>query len=255
MLVPLTAQGLEGLPGIAHGFFTRRGGVSLGIYASLNCGQGSSDAAEAVAENRRRVAQHLKAQHLITANQVHGVVAVTADAAWDATRRPRADAIVTRTRGLAVGVLAADCAPVLFADAAAGVVGAAHAGWRGALAGIVEAAIAAMEGLGAKRARLRAAVGPCISQRAYEVGEEFAATFREADAESARFFTIPAGGARPHFDLSGYIALRLLRAGIAGAEASVRCTLEDTEAFFSYRRSGERREPDYGRQISAIVLT
>jgi YfiH family protein len=255
MLLPLTAQGLEGLPGIAHGFFTRQGGVSQGIYASLNCGQGSRDAAEAVTENRRRVAEQLGARHLLTANQVHSAVAVVADGAWGPAGRPRADAIVTHRRGVAVGVLAADCAPVLLADAEAGVVGAAHAGWRGGLSGIIEAAIVAMEGLGAERSRLCAAVGPCISQRAYEVGAEFAAEFLTSDAESARFFATPAGATRPHFDLSGYVTLRLMRAGIARAVPSARCTFADAEGFFSYRRARAQREPDYGRQISAIVLT
>jgi YfiH family protein len=208
-----------------------------------------------VSENRRRVAERLGARHLLTANQVHSAVAVVVDGAWEPSGRPRADAIITRQRGIAVGVLAADCAPVLLADAVAGVVGAVHAGWRGALSGIVEAAIAAMEGLGADRARLRAAVGPCISQRAYEVGAEFAAEFLTSDAESARFFATPAGATRPHFDLSGYVELRLMRAGIARASPSGRCTFADAEAFFSYRRGQAHREPDYGRQISAIVLT
>ena len=253
MATPLTAPGLVGLPSITHGFFTRRGGVSKGIYASLNCGQGSSDDAAAVRENRQRVAAHLDAAALVTANQVHSALAVVAEAAWGPSARPSADAIVTKRRGLAVGVLAADCAPVLIADAQAGVVAAAHAGWRGSLAGIIEAAIAAMERLGACKAHMRGAVGPCIGQAAYEVGPDLQREFLTRDAESARFFS-PGAGARPHFDLSGYTMLRLQRAGIA-AEAIGLCTFAHAEALFSYRRARADNEPDYGRQISAIVLT
>jgi len=251
MAKPLTAANLAGADTVAHGFFTRRGGVSEGIYASLNCGQGSSDDAAAVRENRARVAACLNAQHLITAHQVHGATAIVAERAWDMSSRPRADAIVTAERGLAVAVLAADCAPVLLADAEAGVVAAAHAGWRGAIAGIVEAAVAAMEGLGAKRAHIRGAVGPCIGQDAYEVGEDFVGEFLRRDRESAPFFSRMA---RPHFDLSGYLLARLSRAGIA-AQAVNLCTFANEGSLFSYRRSRVRSEPDYGRQISAIVLT
>ena len=254
MATPLTARSLVGLPNIAHGFFSRRGGVSRGIYASLNCGQGSRDDAAAVRENRQRVAARLDATALVTANQVHSATAVVAEAAWGPDARPSADAIVTKRRGLAVGVLAADCAPVLIADAQAGVVAAAHAGWRGGLAGIIEAAIAAMEGLGACKAHMRGAVGPCIGQAAYEVGPDLQREFLMRDAESARFFSTPGAGARPHFDLSGYAVLRLRRAGIA-AEAIGLCTFAHAEAFFSYRRGRAAGEPDYGRQISAIVLT
>jgi polyphenol oxidase len=255
MLMPLTAPSLDGIPAITHGFFTRQGGVSRGIYASLNCGHGSRDDAAAVSKNRGRVAKFLNAQHLITANQVHSATAVVAREAWGANARPRADAIVTRTRGLAIAVLAADCAPVLLADAEAGVVGAVHAGWRGGVAGVIEATIAAMRGLGASTATLRAAVGPCIGQPAYEVGSDFEREFLRRDAESARYFSVPAGESRPHFDLSGYVGLRLRRAGITVADALNLCTFADAEAFFSFRRSQARLEPDYGRQISAIVLT
>jgi YfiH family protein len=255
MLAPLTAPSLDGIPAIAYGFFTRRGGVSRGIYTSLNCGHGSRDDTAAVSENRGRVQDFLNAQHLITANQVHSATAVIADEAWGGNARPRADAIVTARRGLAVGVLAADCAPVLLADAEAGVVGAAHAGWRGGIAGVIEATIAAMEGLGAKKARMRAAVGPCIGRPAYEVGADFAREFLARDAESAGFFSAAAGSGRPHFDLSGYVGLRLRRAGISIADSIGLCTFADAEAFFSFRRSKTRQEPDYGRQISAIVLT
>lgn len=253
MPTPLTVPALAELPGVAHGFFTRRGGVSQGIFASLNCGQGSSDDPIAVRANRARVADFLGAHDVLTVHQVHSATAVVASAPWE--QRPRADAVVTATRGLAVGALTADCAPVLLADAVAGVVGAAHAGWRGAVDGVVEAAIAAMETLGASRRRLRASVGPCIGQPAYQVGFDFQQLFLERDAESARFFMQPAAGARPHFDLAGYVSLRLTRAGIEPAPGGQACTYAGADEFFSFRRSQAEQEPDYGRQISAIVLT
>jgi len=252
---PLAAACLSDLPGIAHGFFTRHGGVSQGIYASLNCGQGSKDDPDAVRENRARVGALLHTASLVTAHQVHSATAVIAEQAWDAQQRPRADAIVTARRGLALGVLTADCAPVLLADPQAGVVAAAHAGWRGAIDGVVEAAIAAMVRLGARIERMRGAVGPCIGQPAYEVGEDFERAFLERDPESATFFVRPAAGARPHFDLSGYVGLRLARAGVATTDAPAPCTYAQAEDFFSYRRSQAQKEADYGRQISAIVLT
>jgi YfiH family protein len=240
--------------GVAHGFFTRAGGVSEGTYAALNCGLGSQDDPNAVRENRARVAAHLGAGSLITAHQVHGTLAVVAEEAWAQDARPKADAIVTTRRGLAVGVLTADCAPVLFADGEAGVVAAAHAGWRGALSGILESTIAAMERLGASRRRIGAAVGPCIGQEAYQVGPEFEQAFLQEDQGNARFFVRPEPGARPHFDLAAYAWHRLERAGVAANQIS-KCTFADTAAFFSYRRSRALGEPDYGRQISAIVLT
>jgi YfiH family protein len=251
---PIIADGLA-LLGIAHGFFTRSGGVSQGTYAALNCGLGSQDDPEAVRENRGRVAAHMGADGLITAHQVHGTAAVVADDAWRLEARPKADAIVTTKRRLAVGVLTADCAPVLFADAEAGVVAAAHAGWRGALSGILESTIAAMEKLGARRQRIVASVGPCIGQAAYQVGPDFERAFLEQDPASARFFMRPEPGARPHFDLGAYIGQRLERAGVAGNQMSKFCTYADDAEFFSFRRSQALGEPDYGRQISAIVLT
>jgi YfiH family protein len=251
---PVTADNLAALAGIAHGFFTRAGGVSQGGYASLNCGFGSHDDPEAVRENRARVAAHTGATSLISAHQVHGTVAVAVDEAWAHEARPKADAIVTAKPGLAVGVLTADCAPVLFADREARVVAAAHAGWRGALAGIVEATVAEMERLGATRKRIVAAVGPCIGQPAYQVGPEFEQAFLERDPANAVFFMRPEPGARPHFDLSAYVGRRLDLAGIAGNQTLSFCTCADPE-FFSYRRSQAHKEPDYGRQISAIVLT
>ena len=253
---PLTADCLAGLPGIAHGFFTRHGGVSRGGYASLNCGLGSNDEAAAVRENRARVAAFLTADGLITAHQVHSATAVVASHAWHLGERPRADAIVTATRGLAVAVLTADCAPVLFADPVAGVVAAAHAGWRGAFAGVIEATLATMEELGAKRARVRAAVGPCIGPAAYEVGPEFEQEFLGQDGTNARFFNRQAPDARPHFDLAAYAEHRLLRAGIGNIQHRLAsCTYAHADDFFSYRRSRAQKEPDYGRQISAIALT
>jgi YfiH family protein len=255
MLEPVTADALNGLPGIAHGFFTRHGGVSQGIYASLNCGLGSKDDPAAVRENRARVMHHLGGHSLITAHQVHSADAVVVERAWDEGGRPRVDAIVTATKGIALGVLAADCAPVLFADPAAGVVAAAHAGWRGALGGVLESAIASMESLGARRANIRAAVGPCIGPDAYEVGWDFEKEFLARDPESSPYFNAPAANARPHFDLPGYVAARLRRAQLSDVSCRMLCTYAGNEDYFSYRRSLARKDNDYGRQISAIVLT
>jgi YfiH family protein len=249
------AASLSGLSGVAHGFFTRRGGVSEGIYASLNCGVGSKDDPAAVRENRTRVASDLGARIVASAYQMHSATALVVDQTWPAGERPRADALVTRTPGIAVGVLAADCAPVLFADPQAGVVAAAHAGWRGALGGILEAALAAMQELGARRERIRAAVGPCIGQDAYQVGPEFQAQFLDHNKANAAFFAPPDASGRPHFNLSAYIVQRLQNSGLAAADALAVCTFESDQAFFSYRRSCVRHEDDYGRQISAIVLT
>lgn len=257
MLSPLEADSLSILPGVRHGFFTRQGGISRGLYASLNCGAGSRDDAVAVIENRSRVAKHLGSysDDVQTVYQTHSATALVVDQLRDRLDLPKGDAVVTRTRGLAVGVLTADCAPVLFADADAGVVGAAHAGWRGALGGILEATVAAMEGLGAERARMIAALGPAIGARSYEVGPEFVAAFEEASADNARFFTIPKGRKTPHFDLAGYVMHRLEGLGLRRAERQSPCTYENESMFFSFRRATHRNEPDYGRQISAIVVT
>lgn len=256
MLQPLLAPSLAGVHGVAHGFFTRQGGVSTGLYTSLNCGLGSQDDAADVRENRARVAAHLGVQHLMSAYQVHGtdVVTVTAAPQPGAVQRPRADALATRVRGVALGVLTADCAPVLLAEPNAGVVAAVHAGWRGALAGVVEAAVAAMVALGADPSRIRAGVGPCIGQAAYEVGPEFEAAFVAADAANGRFFR-RAGQQRPRFDLGGYVGHRLELAGVPAASRFDGCTFAGGEQFFSYRRSRTANQADYGRQISAIVLT
>lgn len=256
MVQPLLARSLVDLPGVAHGFFTRKGGVSAGIYASLNCGLGSGDDPAAVRENRARVAAHLGAVDLVSAYQVHGTTALIVRGPLPAgAERPRADILVTTVRGLALGVLTADCAPVLLAEPHAGIVAAIHAGWRGALAGVVEAAIGVMHGLGADRSRIRAAVGPCIGQGAYEVGPEFEAALLAQDRASLPFFSRSDERERPHFDLGGYVRLRLDRAGVAGVGQLPQCTYAQIDQFFSYRRSRARNEADYGRQISAIVLT
>jgi YfiH family protein len=245
----------DGEGGVRHGFFTREGGVSEGIYASLNCGLGSADTRDAVQENRGRVARRLGGDpaQLISAHQVHSPLAVIADAPWPGAA-PQADAIVTRTPGLAIGVLTADCAPVLFADREARVVAAAHAGWRGALSGVLEAALAAMESIGARRERIRAAVGPCISQPAYEVGREFRAAFLDAGAGNAAFFKDGADEAHFHFDLPGYCIKRLEEAGVTECESLGHCTYANESLFFSFRRSSHRNEADYGRQISAMLI-
>ncbi|HEU0059206.1 MAG TPA: peptidoglycan editing factor PgeF [Hyphomicrobiaceae bacterium] len=255
MLDPLLAPRLAALPALRHGFFTRLGGVSRGLYAALNCGPGSRDDPAAVLQNRDRVQSHLGARALLSAYQVHGTVAIVASTAWPNGERPRADAIVTATPGIAVSALTADCAPVLFAEPVAGVVAAAHAGWRGALEGILEATVATMEELGAKRDNITAAIGPAIGPSAYEVGWEFQATFLERDPDSAAFFRLPEAGARPSFNLPGYVADRLRRLGVSRDLEPMPCTFAREDMLFSYRRSGRRGEGDYGRQISAIVLT
>ncbi len=244
------------LSGIRHAFFTREGGVSGGLYSSLNGGVGSHDSPDHVAENRARMAAALAVNpdHLLTVYQIHSPNVVVADAPWTVAGRPRADAIVTRKPGLAVGVSTADCGPILFADARAGVVGAAHAGWRGALAGIAEATIEAMERLGAARDQIRAALGPMIRQESYEVGPDLIARFAAEDAGSDRFFVPAARNGHAQFDLSGYIASRLARAGIRQIEDVGLCTYADPTRFFSFRRSTHRAEADYGRHINAIAL-
>lgn len=244
----------ELLAGARHGFFTRRGGVSSGIYAGLNCGPGSSDQREAVTLNRARVAAALGVApaRLLSLHQVHGTeVAVAGPDGW--TERPRADAAVTADPTVAISVLTADCAPILFHDPEAGVIGAAHAGWRGALDGVVETTLAAMERLGARRTSVRAVIGPTISQRAYEVGPEFFETFRAEEQGFEQHFA-PGAGDRMRFDLPGFVLGRLRAAGVAEAAWVGACTYADPERFFSYRRATHAGEPDYGRLISAIRL-
>jgi len=252
----IEAGSLAALEGIRHAFFTRAGGVSDGIYQSLNGGIGSHDAPANVAENRARMAATLEIapERFITAYQIHSPDVVTVEAPWRRGARPRADAIVTRTRGLAIGVTTADCGPVLFADAVAGVIGAAHAGWRGAFGGVLEATIAAMERGGGERTRIVAALGPMIRQESYEVGPEFVARFEAADAAHAGFFKPSARAGHALFDLAGFIAARLRNAGIAHIEDVGRCTYAEPRDFFSYRGSTHRGEDDYGRHVNAIAL-
>ncbi|MBD3677220.1 MAG: peptidoglycan editing factor PgeF [Rhodobacteraceae bacterium] len=237
-----------------HGFFTRRGGASSGVYAGLNCGGGSSDQWDIVAINRARVAGAMGVDepHLTTIHQVHSAEAVVLEEPA-LPPRPRADGLVTNTPGLAIAVLTADCQPVLFADAEAGVIGAAHAGWKGAMGGVLEATLAQMEALGAERKRINAVIGPSISQRAYEVGPEFLERFLDEDPDNRRFFASGTGD-RHQFDLPSYGLFRLREAGVARAEWTGHCTYSDADRFFSYRRSVHAKEADYGRLISAIRL-
>jgi len=251
----ITSALLGAAPGLRHAFFTRAGGVSEGIYAGLNGGTGSNDDPACVAENRRRMAVALGVapERFLTVYQVHSPDVAVAETPWDAAARPKADAIVTATPGLAIGVTAADCGPVLFADPAAAVIGAAHAGWKGALTGVLESTVAAMERLGAARGRIVAAIGPLIRQPSYEVGAEFVARFTDADAGHARFFIPSARPDHAMFDLGGFIRMRLEAAGVGMIDDLGLDTYPD-ERFFSYRRTTHRAEPDYGRHVHAIVL-
>ena len=239
-------------PGIAHGFFSAEGGVSTGLYQSLNCGPGSKDDPMAVAENRHRIAQVLGAESLVTLSQVHSAT-VHAVPGWEG--RAEGDGMVTKTAGLALGILTADCAPVLFADARARVIGAAHAGWKGAIGGVLEATVEAMEKLGARKADIQAAIGPCISQAQYEVGFDFRDRFLEGGLRMRKFFVPSDKEGHYRFDLEGYAAHRLEKAGVAGIAKLGVCTYPSQNGYFSYRRTTHRGEPDYGRQIAAIVLT
>ena len=246
-------------PGIAHGFFGREGGVSTGIYASLNCGPGSKDAADAVTENRRRVSAVLAPDaRLLSLSQIHSATVVTLPA-WSSEDRPEGDAMVTAIPGLALGILTADCAPVLLADPMAKVIGAAHAGWKGALGqdgrGVLEATLDGMEKLGALRDRVTAVIGPCISQANYEVGFDFRDRFLQLGLKNRRFFVPSEKEGHYRFDLPGYVAHRLTAAGAGTVEMSGVCTYPAENGYFSFRRTTHAGEPDYGRQISAIVLT
>lgn len=252
----ITAPALASRSSIRHAFFTRQNGVSDGIYASLNGGLGSSDDPERVHENRRRMAQELRVapEALISIYQVHSPDAVIVEGPWTG-ERPKADGMATKVPGIALGITTADCGPVLFADLDAGVIGAAHAGWRGAVTGVLESTVAAMEQLGARRARIVAVLGPTISQAAYEVGPDFIERFTKEAPGHERFLT---SGDRPGhamFDLPGFIGARLETAGIGEFTNLGLCTYSDEERFFSYRRTTHRGEPDYGRLISAIALT
>ncbi|MFN3943788.1 MAG: peptidoglycan editing factor PgeF [Allosphingosinicella sp.] len=251
MVEPIRAAILGDVP---HGFLGRRGGVSEGVCAGLNVGLGSGDDPGHVRENRRRaVAAVAPGAKLVTLHQVHSAVALPAEAPWPDDARPHADALVTDRPGLALGILTADCTPVLFADRKAGVVGAAHAGWKGAYGGVVEATVAAMERLGAARARIAAAVGPTIARKSYEVDDAFFRRFVEAETENERFFTMGRAG-HHQFDLEGFVVHRIAEAGLRRIEALGLDTYSDPETFYSYRRATHRGEPDYGRQISLIAL-
>jgi hypothetical protein len=246
---------LAAIPGLRHAFFTREGGVSEGIYAGLNGGLGSNDDPQNVAENRRRMATQMgvAADRLLSVHQLHSPDAVVANAPWEGASRPRADAIVTRTEGLAISITAADCGPVLLVDPNARVIGAAHAGWKGALTGILESTIETMERLGAERGGVVAAIGPLIRQHSYEVGGEFVERFIDADADNAIFFLPSNREGHSMFDLAGFIRMRLENAGVLMIDDLGVDTYSD-ERFFSYRRSVHRKEPDYGRQVHAIAL-
>jgi YfiH family protein len=251
----LKAENLCADSAIDHAFFGRGGGVSTGIYASLNCGPGSNDVRASVIENREIARGELAPNGtLVTVHQVHSANVVTVTEPWELGQGPQADAMVTDQPEIVLGILTAYCAPVLYADAEAKVIGAAHAGWKGALGGVTDNAIAAMEALGAKRSRIVAAIGPCISQANYEVGPEFRDSFLAADPANDRFFITSDRASHFRFDLEGYVVHRLKTAGIANIEPLSACTYARESDFFSFRRATHRNEPDYGREISAIVL-
>ncbi|CCE08785.1 conserved hypothetical protein [Bradyrhizobium sp. STM 3843] len=251
----LSSDLISAVPGLRHAFFTREGGVSDGIYAGLNGGLGSSDVPENVRENRRRMATQLGVapENFLSVHQVHSPDVVVATGPWDSPVRPKVDAIVTRTENLAIGVTTADCGPVLFVDPTRRVIGAAHAGWKGALTGVLEATLDAMETLGAERQQIVAAIGPMIRQPSYEVGAEFVERFLDADADNTIFFLPSARQGHALFDLAGFIRMRLEKAGVLMIDDLGHDTYAD-ERFFSYRRSVHRKEPDYGRHVHAIVL-
>ena len=252
----LQAAALKALKGIRHAFFTREGGVSQGIYASLNGGVGSNDKPDDVRENRARMAAALGVtpDRFLSLYQIHSPDVMTVETPWASDARPRADAMVTKVPGLALGISTADCGPVLFADADARVIGAAHAGWKGAFTGVLEATLAAMEKLGAKRGKISVALGPMIRQPSYEVGPEFVERFAAADTANSRFFAPSARADHAMFDLPGYIRSRLEKAGVAQIDDIGLDTCADPERFYSYRRTTLRKEPDYGRHINAISL-
>jgi hypothetical protein len=252
----ITLDLLDHDTGIRHAFFNREGGVSGGFFESLNCGFGSGDAAESVAQNRAIAMERLgfSPDRLVTCHQTHSTMVVTVEKPWPREAAPRADGLVTRRSGIALGILTADCAPILFEDAVARVIGAAHGGWRGALAGIVEATLDRMESLGAQRARIRAGIGPCIAQASYEVGPEFPQPFLSDDPASTAYFAPALRSGHFMFDLPGYIERRLARAGIATVDRAAHDTVAEDTQFFSYRRACLRGEPVYGRALSAIAL-
>ncbi|MGJ3261064.1 MAG: peptidoglycan editing factor PgeF [Rhodospirillales bacterium] len=252
----ITADNLADAPGIKHMFFTRQGGVSDGIYASLNCGPGSSDDRARVLDNRARAMAVLDQEpaNLVTVYQYHSPVVVEVREPWPVGAAPKADAMVTTTPDVVLGILTADCAPVLLADADAGVAGAAHAGWKGALGGVIDATVEMMVDAGAQRDRIAAAVGPCIQQPSYEVGTDFRSSFMEAGSANERFFAPGNVDGKYQFDLSGYVRHRLMECDVGSIEVVAVDTYTDEDRFFSYRRATHRGEPDYGRELSAIVL-
>jgi polyphenol oxidase len=253
-----TATNLSASAGVAHGFFGRQGGVSTGLYGSLNCGLGSADERAKVLENRARVARALlgpsSTATVLTAYQVHSADAVLVEEPWAPDRQPKVDGLVTRRKGLVLGSLAADCTPVLLADSEAGVIGALHAGWKGAVAGIVEATIKVMVTAGARRHVIQAAIGPTINQSSYEVGPEFEAQFLARDAGFKRFFAANPTTGRAHFDLPAFVEDALRRADVGGIERRTTCTYANPDHYYSFRRTTHRKEADYGRQISTIAL-
>lgn len=250
------SEALKALPGVRHAFFTREGGVSGGIYAGLNGGLGSNDEPYAVRENRRRMTAHLGLEpgRLAVPWQVHSAQAVTATGPWVREESPHVDGVASSTAGLAAAVTIADCCPILFADPKARVVAAAHAGWKGAIGGVLEATLIEMEALGANRADVTAALGPCIRQQSYEVGPEFAARFTADDPDNARWFAPADRPGHSWFDLAGYVVERLQRAGVGHVDDVKLDTYSDEDRFFSFRRTTHRGEPDYGRMIAAITL-
>jgi YfiH family protein len=253
----VSSPALAALPGISHAFFTRQGGVSQGIYATLNGGRGSADSDAHVVENRLRMTAALGVAdgRLATPHQIHSAVAVAATEPWAKGEAPQADAVVTSVPGLAIGIGTADCGPILFADPGARVIGAAHAGWKGALGGVLGATVEAMEKLGARRTSITAALGPCLRQQSYEVGAEFVAAFEAAAPDNSRYFIPGAADGKSMFDLGGYIVSRLDALDLTRVEDLGLDTYADEARFFSYRRATHRNEPDYGRLIAAIALT
>ena len=252
----ITVPALDGLDAIQHRFFTRRGGVSEGIYAALNCGFGSKDDPDAVSENRARAAAAFDLRHsdLVTLHQIHSPDVIVVKEPWDARKATRADGMVTNVPGILLGSLGADCAAVLFADPDAGVIGAAHAGWRGAVGGVLESTVQRMQSLGARPEQIRAGIGPCIGPQSYEVGAEYEANFLSESEDNAAFFSPGTKQGKFLFDLAGYIAARLRRMSLQAVDMCGRDTVAEPESFFSYRRSVLQGDPDYGRNLSAIAL-
>jgi polyphenol oxidase len=252
----IEAAGLGQIAGVRHGFFTRQGGHSQGLYASLNCGLGSNDDRAAVRRNRRSVAEAVGAEpaNLITVHQLHSNIVIHATEPWDEDARPKGDAIVTRRPGIAAAILTADCAPVLMADTTVGIVAAAHAGWKGAIGRVLESTVDEIERLGGHRHHIVAAIGPAIGRAAYEVGEEFRNRFVASEPGNARFFIAADRPLHYRFDLQAYAAYRLEALGLRRVETIEACTYTEEQRFFSYRRATHRGEPDYGRQISVVML-